>query len=102
MARSPSYNRDAALDTALDLFWKKGYHATSLKDLEAALAGVVAEEFAVLDGELPLLPRRDDFLLPDIFSDHEQIVFRAERHAHVEIAFAALDVKALHGRVEIH
>ena len=38
MARSPSYNRDAALDTALDLFWKKGYHATSLKDLEAALA----------------------------------------------------------------
>jgi len=31
------YDRDAALQAALDLFWAKGYHATSLKDLEAAL-----------------------------------------------------------------
>lgn len=37
MARTKSYDRNAALDAALSLFWRKGYHATSLKDLEAAL-----------------------------------------------------------------
>tara|TARA_B100001179_G_scaffold159085_1_gene116458 strand:- start:18 stop:629 length:612 start_codon:yes stop_codon:yes gene_type:complete len=34
---APAYDRDAALDAAVTLFWRKGYHATSLKDLEAAL-----------------------------------------------------------------
>ena len=37
MARAANYDRDAALDAALTLFWRKGYHAASLKDLEAAL-----------------------------------------------------------------
>ena len=37
MARSAPYNREIALDAALAVFWEKGFHATSLKDLEAAL-----------------------------------------------------------------
>ena len=37
MARTANYDREAALDAAMNLFWGKGYHATSLKDLEAAL-----------------------------------------------------------------
>lgn len=37
MARKAGYDRDEVLDRALALFWAKGYHATSLKDLEAAL-----------------------------------------------------------------
>lgn len=37
MARAQPYNRDIALDAAQDLFWEKGYHATSLKDLEQRL-----------------------------------------------------------------
>lgn len=37
MARATNYDRDAALDAAMEVFWRKGYHATSLKDLEAAL-----------------------------------------------------------------
>ena len=38
MKRAIPYNRDLALEAALDLFWRKGYHATSLKDLEQALS----------------------------------------------------------------
>ena len=37
MARKAGYDRDQVLDRAQFLFWGKGYHATSLKDLEVAL-----------------------------------------------------------------
>ena len=37
MTRARPYDRDTALNAAMALFWAKGYHATSLKDLEAAL-----------------------------------------------------------------
>lgn len=37
MKRARPYDRETALDAAVELFWTKGYHATSLKDLEAAL-----------------------------------------------------------------
>lgn len=38
MARATPYDRDQTLDAAMSLFWDKGYHATSLKDLEGALS----------------------------------------------------------------
>ncbi|WP_323767041.1 TetR/AcrR family transcriptional regulator [Marinovum sp.] len=38
MPRAAPYDREATLEAAMGLFWRKGYHATSLKDLEAALA----------------------------------------------------------------
>ncbi|WP_299592733.1 TetR/AcrR family transcriptional regulator [uncultured Microbulbifer sp.] len=37
MARTPIHNRQDALENAMALFWRKGFHATSLKDLEHAL-----------------------------------------------------------------
>ncbi|NVK47056.1 MAG: TetR/AcrR family transcriptional regulator [Rhodobacteraceae bacterium] len=37
MARQATYDRDKVLKSAMDLFWAKGFHATSLKDLENAL-----------------------------------------------------------------
>lgn len=37
MARTAGFDRTEILKRARDLFWRKGYHATSLKDLEAAL-----------------------------------------------------------------
>ncbi|KAJ54514.1 hypothetical protein ACMU_17555 [Actibacterium mucosum KCTC 23349] len=37
MTRNPPYDRDTALEAAETLFRHKGYHATSLKDLEVAL-----------------------------------------------------------------
>ncbi|SNR44314.1 TetR/AcrR family transcriptional regulator [Puniceibacterium sediminis] len=37
MPREPAYDRDVALNTAMSLFWAKGYHTTSMRDLELAL-----------------------------------------------------------------
>lgn len=37
MGRSATYDRDKVLGAAMDLFWARGYHTTSLKDLEQAL-----------------------------------------------------------------
>lgn len=37
MARAAPYDRETALESALTLFWDKGFHATSLKDLEKTL-----------------------------------------------------------------
>lgn len=37
MARTPLYDREAAVEAATALFWEKGFVGTSLKDLEQAL-----------------------------------------------------------------
>lgn len=37
MGRSATYDKDKVLKAAMDLFWARGYHMTSLKDLERVL-----------------------------------------------------------------
>lgn len=37
MARATLHNRQDSLEQALQIFWQKGFHATSLKDLEQAM-----------------------------------------------------------------
>jgi AcrR family transcriptional regulator len=37
MPRKPNYDRDDLIERARDLFWKRGWAGTSLKDLEAVL-----------------------------------------------------------------
>ena len=37
MPRPPSYDRDTALAKAVSLFWHKGYHGSSMKQIEQAL-----------------------------------------------------------------
>lgn len=51
MARAANYDRDAALDAAMDVFWRKGYHATSLKDLEEALNMKPGSIYAAFDSK---------------------------------------------------
>ncbi|WP_135501014.1 TetR/AcrR family transcriptional regulator [Roseovarius aestuariivivens] len=52
--RARPYDRDAALDAAMILFWQKGYHATSLKDLEAALSMKPGSIYAAFDSKQAL------------------------------------------------
>ncbi|ERL54372.1 TetR/AcrR family transcriptional regulator [Psychrobacter aquaticus] len=53
MARVALHNRQDSLDRALQLFWEKGFHATSLKDIEKALdmrPGSIYATFGSKDG----------------------------------------------------
>lgn len=53
MSRTALYNRQEALERALKLFWQKGFHATSLKDIEEALdmrPGSIYAAFGSKDG----------------------------------------------------
>ncbi len=51
MARAAAYDRDTALEAAMTLFWRKGYHATSLKDLEGALSMKPGSIYAAFDSK---------------------------------------------------
>ncbi|MGM8872283.1 TetR/AcrR family transcriptional regulator [Psychrobacter sp. 2Y5] len=53
MSRTTLYNRHEALERAIALFWQKGFHATSLKDIEHALdmrPGSIYAAFGNKDG----------------------------------------------------
>ncbi|MGO2339645.1 MAG: TetR/AcrR family transcriptional regulator [Psychrobacter sp.] len=53
MSRTALYNRHDSLERALKLFWQKGFHATSLKDIEGALdmrPGSIYAAFGSKDG----------------------------------------------------
>lgn len=53
MARSPSFDREAALGQAIGLFWKKGYHGSSMKQIEHAMdmrPGSIYATFGSKDG----------------------------------------------------
>ncbi|WP_158772743.1 TetR/AcrR family transcriptional regulator [Cobetia sp. L2A1] len=53
MPRATLHNRQDSLDRALNLFWQKGFHATSLKDIERTLdmrPGSIYAAFGSKDG----------------------------------------------------
>ncbi|MDN3398903.1 helix-turn-helix domain-containing protein [Psychrobacter sp. APC 3426] len=78
MSRTALYNRQDALERALKLFWQKGFHATSLKDIEQALdmrPGSIYAAFGSKDGlfqeALEYYARSGLTELERILSNHE-------------------------------
>lgn len=51
MPRPAAHDRDAAVARALDLFWSRGFHAASLKDIEAALDMRPGSIYAAFDSK---------------------------------------------------
>lgn len=53
MPRRPAYDRESALSRAISLFWEKGYHGSSMKQIEEALdmrPGSIYATFGSKDG----------------------------------------------------
>ena len=53
MARTKEFDPDAALQRALELFWERGYEATSMADLVARLGVARASIYATFGGKHP-------------------------------------------------
>lgn len=51
MARTKDFDPDAVLDRALELFWQRGYEATSMADLVARLGVARASIYATFGGK---------------------------------------------------
>lgn len=93
MARPRKFDEDAAVERALDLFWSRGYEATSVDDLCAATGLSRSSLYAAFGGKRDLLLRA-----VDRYSDRRTPVIAAmlARRQPVRDAFAGL----LHAFIE--
>ncbi|MFF9491389.1 TetR/AcrR family transcriptional regulator [Streptomyces flaveolus] len=73
MARTKEFDPDAALRAALELFWRRGYEATSMSDLVEHLGVGRASLYATFGNKrelyLKALERYEQGLLPDLLAD---------------------------------
>ncbi|MYR40913.1 TetR/AcrR family transcriptional regulator [Streptomyces sp. SID5910] len=73
MARTKEFDPDAALWAALELFWRRGYEATSMSDLVEHLGVGRASLYATFGNKrelyLKALERYEQGLLPDLLTD---------------------------------
>lgn len=73
MARTKEFDPDAALRAALELFWRRGYEATSMSDLVEHLGVGRASIYATFGNKrelyLKALARYEQGLLPDLLAD---------------------------------
>ncbi|MFE0804547.1 TetR/AcrR family transcriptional regulator [Streptomyces sp. NPDC058812] len=73
MARTKEFDPDAALRAALELFWRRGYEATSMSDLVGHLGIGRASIYATFGNKhelyLKALERYERGLLPDLLDE---------------------------------
>ncbi|WP_406278926.1 TetR/AcrR family transcriptional regulator [Embleya sp. NBC_00896] len=98
MARTKEFDPDAALQSALELFWERGYEATSMADLVARLGVARASIYATFGSKhdlyLAALDRYRDWRNPGLVEELSQpgpvlpairaIVERFARQSHEE------------------
>ena len=74
MPRTTLYNRHEALERALQLFWEKGFHATSLKDIEQALDMRPGSIYAAFGNKDGLFQEALDYYSQSSLTELERII----------------------------
>ncbi|KUF11303.1 TetR/AcrR family transcriptional regulator [Pseudoponticoccus marisrubri] len=89
MARTATYDREQALEAAMKLFWTKGFHATSMKDLEAVLSmrpGSIYAAFkskeALFRATIDRYAGRMEAELSTLVADSDSPLAALQRHLH--------------------
>jgi TetR/AcrR family transcriptional repressor of nem operon len=76
MARTKEFDPDAALTAALELFWERGYEATSMADLVERMGVARASIYATFGGKHELymkaLARYGELVAPDLLTGLSQ------------------------------
>src|SRR5215472_6270307 len=71
------------------------------RKLETEAVRVFGQLADLFHGPLPLVGRRNDFLLPDVLAEHQQQIPSLEFVAQVKIRLCTRDVEVPHGTIEI-
>jgi TetR/AcrR family transcriptional regulator, transcriptional repressor for nem operon len=74
MARPREFDEDAALRNAMQAFWSKGYEATSLSDLTAAMALSRSSLYAAFGDKDQLFARALDLYMAGVSAERVQIL----------------------------
>ena len=81
MPRKPNYDRNDLIERARDLFWKRGWAGTSLKDLEATLQMKPGSFYAAFGSKEALFA----FAMEKYAADgHERLKALAQKHGPVK------------------
>ncbi len=78
MGRQATYDRDKVLKSAMELFWARGFHNTSLKDLEGALDMRPGSIYAAFGSKEALFRAALDRYARDGRAGLDEIMNRAE------------------------
>ena len=77
MARTANFDRQVALDKAVELFWLRGYYASSMKHIEAALDMRPGSLYATFGSKNGLFTEALDVYATRTGDDFDQIVYSA-------------------------
>lgn len=66
MARTKSFNEDKALEQAMLLFWRKGYSATSMKELERVMGLTITSIYNAYGNKRALFEKALNYYLQNI------------------------------------
>jgi len=80
MSRTTLYNRQEALERAIQLFWQKGFHATSLKDIEQALDMRPGSIYAAFGNKDGLFQEALDHYAQASLTELERILAKHQSH----------------------